>query len=99
MENAYPIILQVLFYLVLGAALYLWFKWDIFLRENKQYSIPFILFQLGVVLLAVAMFLVDGWLKVDLLLIGVFLIGFSLLLSVTMYIMKKLRTSNLGENT
>ncbi|MED4014910.1 hypothetical protein ACWE42_06210 [Sutcliffiella cohnii] len=91
METASPIILQVIFYLAIGAAIYSWFKWDFFMKDNKQYLFSFISYQIGIFLIAIAVYFIEAWFKLDMILIGSFLIGLALLVGGTIYLRKKLK--------
>lgn len=82
----YVLWIATLFLLVYG-----WLRFNHFYKRNRTYFIPYIIFQLGVTLFAISLFLIGGWQGMGYGIVAIMMIGVGLLLALLIYVLNFIR--------
>lgn len=77
----YVIWIATLFLLVFG-----WLRFNHFYRHQRTYFVPYIIFQIGVTLFAISIFIIGGWDGMGLGIVAIMMIGVGVLIALLIYI-------------
>lgn len=63
-----------------------WLRFKHFYEDNRTYFMPYIIFQLGVTLFAISLFVIGGWQGMGVGIVAVMMIGIGLFIALLIYV-------------